>query len=233
MGSADANIEMKGSFGLFPTSFASGNLTTSRGYLHKMSMLNRVTPTKRISFENIRSTFFWNGTDLFLNPGTQVTAGPDEPLYRYFSVNGSMGIPGKGLLFQGRFDLKILDQFLGAMKGVFQYMTNTLVSGGTAGFLRDAAGKMLGIKKRDYQDVSFTLANSWQELRLLDLKTTKSLQDYLPVERLNKEDQQKDDRQFKLHLKFPTGPGSHDPEDASTSDQFKEQLIDNLFNIGS
>ena len=235
VGSADANIEMKGSFGLFPTSFASGNLTTSRGYLHKMSMLSRVTPTKRISFENIRSTFFWNGTDLFLNPGTQVTAGPDEPLYRYFSVNGSMGIPGKGLrlLFQGRFDLKILDQFLGAMKGAFQYMTNTLVSGGAGSFLRDAAGKMLGIRKRDYQDVSFTLANSWQELRLLDLKTTKSLQDYLPVERLNKEEQQKDDRQFNLHLRFPTGPGSRDPEDASTSDQFKEQLIDNLFNIGS
>ena len=235
VGSADANVEMKGSFGTFPTSFASGNLTTSRGYLHKMAMLNRVTPTKRISFENIRSTFFWNGTDLFLNPGTQVTAGPGEPLYRYFAVNGAMGIPGKGLklVFQGRFDLKILDQFLGAMKGVFQYMTNTLVSGGTAGFLRDAAGKMLGIKKRDYQDVSFTLANSWQELRLLDLKTTKSLQDYLPVERLNREEQQKDERQFKLHLRFPTGPGSHDPEDASTSDQFKEQLIDNLFNIGS
>ncbi|MBQ9527844.1 MAG: hypothetical protein IJR68_09545, partial [Fretibacterium sp.] len=90
------------------------------------------------------------------------------------------------------------------------------------------------IKKRDYQDISFTLANSWQELRLLNLETTKSLQDYLPVDRLNKEDEQKkDDRQFKLRLRFPMGPGSHDPEDASTSDQFKEQLIDNLFNIGS
>ena len=221
---------------MFPTSFASGNFTTSSGYLHKMAMLDKVTPTKRLSFENIRSTFFWNGSDLFLNPGTQVTGGPGEPLYRYFAVSGAMGIPGKGLklLFQGRFDLKILDQFLGAMKGAFQYMTGTLVSGNPNAFLRDTAGTILGIKKRDYQNVSFTLANSWQELRLLNLTTTKSLQDFLPVDRLNKEDEQKkDDRQFNLRLRFPAGPGSRDPEDTSTSDQFKEQLIDNLFNIGS
>ncbi|MCR4817583.1 MAG: hypothetical protein K5841_01340 [Fretibacterium sp.] len=235
VGSADANVEMKGSFGLFPTSFASGNLITSRGYLHKMALLDSVTPTKRISFEHIRSTFFWNGVDLFLNPGTQVTAGPDEPLYRYFAVNGSMGIPGKGLklLVQGRFDQKILDQFLGAIKGAFQYVTGTLSGGGASGFLRDAAGKILGVKKRDYQNISFTLANSWQNLRLLDLKSTKSLQDYLPLDRLNKEEQKKDEKQFKLHLRFPMGPGSNDPEDVSAGDQFKEQLIDNLFNIGS
>ena len=42
----------------------------------------------------------------------------------------------------------------------------------------------------------------------------------------------KDDKQFKLHLKFPTGHGSDDNEELSTSDQFKEQLIDNLFRLG-
>ncbi|MBR1672155.1 MAG: hypothetical protein IJ702_04450 [Fretibacterium sp.] len=234
VGSADADVTMKGSFGTFPTSFARGSFFTSSGYLHKVSVLDKVSPAKRLSFESIRSTFFWNGADLFLNPGTQVTAGPDEPLYRYFSINGAMGIPGKGLnlLCQGRFDLKILDQLLGTMKGVFQYMTGSLTGNGN--FLRDAVGRALGVKKRDYQDVSFTLANSWQELRLLNLKTTKSIQDILPIEQLNKsEEQQKDDKQFKLHLKFPAGPGSRNPEDTSTEDQFKEQLIDNLFNIGS
>ena len=198
-----------------------------------MSILDKVTPTKRISFENIRGTFFWDGADLFLNPGSQATAGPEEPLYRYFALNGSMGIPGKGLklMCDGRFDLKILDRLLGTMKGIFQYMTGNLTGNGS--YLRDAAGRMLGLKSRDYQNVSFTLANSWQELRLLNLKITKPIQDFLPVTQLNKnEEQQKDDKQFKLKLKFPTGPGSGNPEDVSTEDQFKEQLIDNLFRIG-
>ena len=116
------------------------------------------------------------------------------------------------------------------MKGVFQYMTGGLT--GSGGYLRDAVGRMLGLKRRDYQNVSFTLANSWNELRLLNLKITKPIQDFLPVDILNKsEGQQKDDKQFKLNLKFPTGRGSDNPEDVSTSDQFKEQLIDNLFRL--
>ena len=99
--------------------------------------------------------------------------------------------------------------------------------------MRDAAGRVLGIKKRDYQNVTFTLANSWDNLQLLDLKITKPIEDFLPVNLLNKtEEQQKQDTKFQLQLKFPTGPGSDNPEDDSPADQFKQQLIDNLFNIG-
>ena len=156
-------------------------------------MIDRISPTKRISFQNVRGAFYWNGSDLFLAPGTQATAGPGEPPYRYFAINGSMGIPGKGLklMCKGRFDLKMLDRILGAMKGVFQYVTGGIMGGGT--ILRDSVGRALGVKSRDFQDVSFTLANSWQELRLLDLKIDKPIQDFLPIEVLNKEDQQKKD----------------------------------------
>lgn len=231
IGSIDVEVAAKGGFGVMPTSFANGKFTTTPGYFHKMALIDRVTPTKRISFEKISGTFFWNGNDLFLNPGTQATAGPDEPLYRYVSVNGSAGIPGKGLrlLFDGRFDLKILDQLLGAMKGVFQYMTGGLARN----VLRDAAGRVLGVKSRDFQNISFTLANSWQELQLLDLKITKSIEDFLPIDMLNKDvEDQKDDTTFKMRIRIPTGPGDTSIEDESPEDQFKQQLIDNLFNIG-
>ena len=35
-----------------------------------------------------------------------------------------------------------------------------------------------------------------------------------------------------IYLKFPTGPGAEGGEDRTTEDQFKEQLLDNLLNIG-
>ena len=99
--------------------------------------------------------------------------------------------------------------------------------------LRDAAGRIFGVKRRDFQTVSFRLANSWNELRLLDLKITKPIEDFLPIDMLNKDqEQQKDDTQFKLNLKIPVGKGDESIEEESTSDQFKQQLIDNLFNIG-
>ena len=117
------------------------------------------------------------------------------------------------------------------MKGVFQYMAGGLT--GTTNFLRDAAGRMLGVKRRDFQNVSFRLANSWNNLQFLDLKVTKPIEDFLPINLLNKnEETQRSEQKFKLQLKFPVGPGNHDPEDDSPADQFKQQLIDNLFDMG-
>ena len=236
VGSVDAQVSMKGQQGtnkngMMATSYANGKFSTTPGYFHKMAMLENITPTKRVSFEKISGTFFWNGTDIFLNPGTGAKAGNDEPLYRYVNVNGSLGVPGKGLklLCEGRFDLKILDQFLGAMKGVFQYMTGSL----GRNVLKDAASRVLGIKSKDFQNVSFTLANSWDKLSLENLKITKPIEDFLPIDILNRDaEEQKDDTQFKLKLKFPVGPGNKSAEEDSTSDQLKEQMIDNLFNWG-
>ena len=231
VGTVDARVNTRGSFGSIPMTFANGSFRTSPGYFHKVDIIDKVTPTKRISFEQINGTFFWDGKDLFFNPGTGARAPDDEPLYRYFYVNGAMGIPGEGLrlMCDGRFDLKILDQLLGALKGVFQYMTGTL----GRNILRDAAGRVLGVKRRDFQNVSFTLTNSWNNIRLLDLTVTKAIEDFLPIDILNKdEEKQRDDTQFKLNFKFPVGKGNKSIEEDSTGDQFKMQLIDNLFNIG-
>ena len=231
VGAVDAKMNVNGAFGSMPMTFADGNFTTTPGYFHKLDILEKVTPTKKVSFEKINGSFFWNGQDLFLNPGTGARAPDDEPLYRYFYINGAMGIPGEGLklMCNGRFDLKILDQLLGALKGVFQYMTGGLGKN----ILRDAAGRVLGVKRRDFQNVSFTLANSWENIRLLDLAVTKSIEDFLPIDMLNKsEEEQRETAQFKLRFNFPVGKGNKSVEEESTTDQFKLQLIDNLFNIG-
>ena len=233
VGSADANVRLKGNFGTLMMVFANGSFTTGGGYLHKVEMIETISPIKRITFETIRGTFFWDGSDLWLNPGTQATAGPGEPLYRYFSVNGPLGIPGKGLklVCKGRFDIQLLNRVLGALKGVFQYFTGGLSNGD---LLKNVVGKALGIKKRDFQDVSFVLAGGWSNLQLLNLRIDKPLKDYLPLEKLNRtEEQRGDGAQFRLNLKFPTGPGAEGGEDRTTEDQFKEQLLDNLLNIGN
>ena len=241
VGSADANVRLKGNFGALMMVFANGSFTTSGGYLHKVEMIETISPIKRITFEAIRGTFFWDGSDLWLNPGTQATAGPGEPLYRYFSVNGPLGIPGKGdkgdkgdkglkLVCKGRFDVQMLNKVLGAMKGVFQYFTGGLSN---TNLLKSVLGEALGVNKRDFQDVSFVLAGGWSNLQLLNLRIDKPLKDYLPLEKLNRtEEQRGDGAQFRLNLKFPTGPGSKGGENR-TEDQLKDQLLDNLLNIGN
>ena len=232
VGSVDAHIDMNGSSPMgMAMNFAEGRFKTGPGCIQKMEMLKRITPTEKITFEEISGSFFWNGKDLFLNPGTGARAGFDEPLYRYVTINGSAGIPGKGmrLLFDGRFDMNLLDRLLGAMKGVFQYMTGSLAKN----VLRDAASRVMGFQGRDFQNVSFTLANSWEKPELRDLKVTKPIEDFLPIDILNKdEEKQKETTQFKMSFKLPVGEGAPSAEEESPGDQFKRQLIDNLFNLG-
>ena len=117
VGSVDVKVTMKGSSNSkvgMNLSFANGKFNTGPGCIQKIKMIENISPTKKISFEEISGSFFWDGSDLFLNPGTGARAGFEEPLYRYFTINGSAGIPGKGmnLLCDGRFDLKLLDRLL-------------------------------------------------------------------------------------------------------------------------
>ncbi len=232
VGNVSGQVSMKGtSTKYIALSFAEGKFTTGPGCIQKVKMLESITPEGKITFEKINGSFFWDGKDLFLNPGTGARATFEEPLYRYFMINGSTGISGKGLklMCDGRFDLKLLDRLLGAMKGVFQYMTGSL----GRNVLRDAASRVVGVKQKDFQNVSFTIANSWSEPQLRDIKVTKPIEDFLPIDILNRdEEKQKETTQFRMRFKLPVGEGAPSAEDESPGDQFKQQLIDNLFNIG-
>ncbi|GHV44053.1 hypothetical protein FACS1894204_00460 [Synergistales bacterium] len=230
VGSADANISAKGDYGAMMMTFANGDFKSTEGYIHKFKPLNAVVKGGKIPFQEIRGTFFWDGRDVRLNPGTQATAKLGDPLYRYMSVEGPLGIPGKGigLNFRGRFDVHLLDDVLKAISGLFQATSGSVI--GADQLARQAVSKLVGYKEHDFQDVKFQLRGTWDNLQLLNLQIDKSLEGYLPLNRLNKEEeeQKKSDKQFHLKIDIPVGPGSG--EDGEVENQFKKQMIDNIFN---
>jgi hypothetical protein len=229
VGSADVNIHLKGNYGALMMVFANGDFRSSEGYLHQLDVLKNIAKDGRISFKEIRGSFFWDGKDLWLNPGTQATAKEGDPLYKHFAVNGPLGVLGKGLALncKGRLDVHALDVVLGAVKGALQLMTGSLSGGGQ--FLRQAVSKLVGFTEHDFQDVTFQLKGSWQELQLLDLKIDKSLESYLPLSNQNETKQNKEsEKKIQFNIKIPTGSGGNNGED--TQNQFKKQLLDNIFN---
>ena len=232
VGSADVDVQAKGDYGVLMTTFASGSFYVGKGYLHQLDTLKLISKQGRLSFQEIRGSFFWNGRDLWLNPGTQATAEPKDPLYKNFSVNGPLGIRGEGLALncRGRFNVAALGTVLGALRGAFQ-----LITGGLSGGLqvaRQALGNLMGLTNRDFQDVSFRLGGGWEDLQLLDLKIDKSLEGYLPMNELNNQDDptvgKETKKKLQFNIKVPVGPGSTDDDDPG--DQFKRQLLDNLLN---
>jgi hypothetical protein len=233
VGSADVSVSANGDYGTLMMVFAKGDFRSGNGYIGKFRALDAVTKDGRLPFAEIRGSFFWDGKDLWLNPGSQVTAPPGAPLYRSFAINGSLGIPGTGLglMCQGRFDIQALDTVLGALKSAFQYMTGTLSSGGSLGgsLLRGAAAKVVGYTEHDFQDVTFQLKGNWKELQLLNLTISKSLEGYLPLSDMNESTEEKEtERKFRFNLRIPTGPGGTEDGD-DTKNQFKKQLLDNIF----
>jgi hypothetical protein len=209
--------------------FANGDFRAGEGYLHEFDVLKSIADDGRVSFEEIRGSFFWDGGNLWLNPGSQATAKPGDALYKYLAVNGPMGLNNRtlGLDFNGRFNVQALNTVLGALRGLFQLTTGTLTGGGQ--LVRQAVGRMVGITDRDFQDVSFQLRGSWDELQLLNLKIDKPLEGYLPIRTSDSlPTHREDNRKIKFNIKIPTGPGGEDEENAQ--DQFKRQLLDNLLN---
>jgi hypothetical protein len=230
-GSADVNLRLRGNYGALMMLFADGDFRAGEGYIRKIDAFKLIDDDGRVDFEEMRGSFFWDGVDMQLNPGTQVTAKRGDPFYRYLSVNGALGIPGKGLNlnFKGRFNINALDAVLGALKGAFQLMTGSL-SGGGGQILRTALGKLVGLpEERDFQDATFQLKGSWSELHLLNLTIDKSLENYLPLERLNAEEERKEsEKKIHFKLQIPVGPGGGD--DDAPEDQLKRQILDNLLN---
>jgi hypothetical protein len=230
-GSADADVNMKGNYGALMMTFASGTFKSSSGYLHKVAALSSLVPKGQVPFSEARGSFFWDGSELWLNPGTQVTAPKGGPLYKYLSVQGPMGLAGKnklGLDFAGNFDVEVLSKLLNAVKGLFQLVTGTLSEG--SGFARAAVSRLIGLEDHDFEDVSFQLRGGWSDLQLLNLKIDKPLADFLPAKLLTVEDEQEkkeSDKKIQFNLKIPVGFGSTDDD---AKDQFKRQFLDNLLN---
>ncbi|MDR1732367.1 MAG: hypothetical protein LBR61_09790 [Synergistaceae bacterium] len=238
VGSADIHVSANGNFGTLMTAFAQGDFKSGGGHISDLPVLALVTEDKRLPFEEIRGSFFWDGRDLQLNPGTQVTAPPGAPLYRYFAFSGPLGIPGKGLglICQGRFDIQALNKLLGAMKSAFQLMTGSLAGGSGGGLgtslIRGVVAKAIGYTERDFEDVTFQLKGSWKELQLLNLTISKSLETYLPLNQLNSDAEREKDteRKFQFSLTIPAGPGGAEDEEGDTENQIKKQFLDNLLN---
>jgi len=226
-GSANANISVRGDFGVLMMMFANGDFRVGEGKIYGFDALRMINNDGMVPFEEVRGSFFWDGNDLWLNPGTQVTAVHRDYLYRFLAVSGSMGLGGRPLRldFNGNFNVEALNMVLGAMRGVFDLTTGSLTGGRQ--LIRQALGRVLSIAERDFQDVSFQLRGTWSELHLLNLSIGGGLEGFVPVRDLDSAPtRRRDNRRIQFNINIPIGQGGR--SDESAADQFKRQLLDNL-----
>ena len=231
-GSAYANVSARGDFGALMMMFANGDFRTSAGYIYDFAALKMIDDDGRVPFQEARGSFFWDGGDLWFNPGTQVNAEPGDYLYRFMAITGSLGLGGRPLRldFNGNFNVEALNIVLGAMRGAFDLTSGSLTDGGRQ-IARRAIGRAIGLTERDFQNVSFQLRGSWDALQLLNLRIDRSLEGFIPTRNLDdmpERERRRDSRRLQFNLNIPVGRGGGNGENAT--EQFKRQLIDNILN---
>jgi len=231
-GSAYVNVSARGDFGALMMMFASGDFRVGEGYIYDFAALKMIDDDGRVPFQEVRGSFFWDGGDLWLNPGTQVTAIHGEYLYRFMGVTGSLGLGGRPLRldFNGNFNVEALNIILGAMRGAFDLTTGSLTDGGRQ-IARRAIGRAIGLAERDFQNVSFQLRGSWNALQLLNLRIDRSLEGFITTRNADgpsEPERRRDSRRLQFNLNIPVGQGGGNGDNAT--DQFKRQLIDNILN---
>lgn len=191
------------------------------------------------------------GTDeVFLLPGSSLSAWPDDPVFKYVTLSGplwrravpkNIGAPEEilkesrdtiKLAVLGNINLKALNSLLGGM-GV---LLNTVAQGGAID-ARQLAGDLVGGlfagAKDQFRDVSFVLAGPYDDLRVDDLNVAHDLtfddpNDWAYGGRKLKEKGRVRSDVYTLKFEIPVGPG--EGKGKSIKNQATGQVLNAIIN---
>ena len=223
-GKADLTARGTGTGGMVGMVFGSGQLSAKEGSVSGFSALKSVSNSGEIRFSSILASFNLDGRNIFLMPGSRVSAPVGDNVYRYFSASGSLGWNDSpvDLKCTGDINVRALNAFLGALQGILAVDGNPLTD---PAFLQNfLSGLLGGMSVKDFRETSFNVKGTWDSPLLTDIKVTSNS----PAASFSRPNGSsgKDETKIKITLEIPTGEGKN--TSPSTEDQMKKQLLENI-----
>lgn len=222
-GTADLQLSLEhGRSGTMPVR-GQGRFSATDGEISGFKAVNAITTAyggTGIRFNRADSHFSLGGNTLSLMPGSRITAPPGDPLYRYMTVDGSVGFASRlDLYCSGNVNVQALNAFFGALEGLVssesfdpQQMLENLLGG----FLG-------GMGRRDFRDVSFNVTGSWDKPVITDIKVAVPERTD-PIPSTAGDPETKGDER-RIHIEIPTGDGTG----PSIGDQIRQQILKQIF----
>ena len=222
-GKADLTARGSGTGGMVGMVFGSGQLSAKDGTVSGFDALKTVSPTGVVKFSSVLASFNLDGRNIFLLPGSRVSAPVGDDVYRYFSASGSLGWNDSPLDLKcvGDINVRALNAFLGALQGIIAVDGNPLTD--PAFLQKFLSGLLGGMSVRDFRETSFNLKGTWDAPVLTDLKVTAPA---TPASIPRPNGSGKNETQIKITVEIPTGEGKD--TSTSTEDQVKKQLLENI-----
>jgi hypothetical protein len=187
--------------------------------------MERINKEKKFEFHSISGGFFFTGNDVLITSGTSINAPPNNDFYRYIRFSGPLGIKGKGmnLNFSARIDFAILKIIIKAFEGLI-----SIASGGNTASnpTRAVVERILGIKTRSFNNVTFDMQGGWGDPVLNNLKIDKQMTGVHKWGKKAESENETNKKKFSFSVNIPVGPGS---SESNAKDNFQKSLLDVLF----
>gem|GEM_PF-3011005 len=210
-GRGEGQFKLNGKLGMFPSVFGTGSFSASNGALIGLEEMEMINKERKFEFASINGGFVFNGKDVSITSGTSINAPPNDDFYRYIRFSGPLGIDGRGmrLNFSARIDIEILKILIKAFEGLI-----SLASGGgaTSNPARAVTERVLGIKRKTFNDVTFDLQGNFDNPVFSNLKIDREMSGVYEWGKTANDEGNSEKRRINLNINIAVGPGSSDSD---------------------
>lgn len=240
-GKGDLKLRGGGEIGRASTLKGGGAVVMRKGSITSFDAVEtakKYTGGKPIMFETVQATFTYDGGDVNLLPGSQATAPPGDPVYRYLMLDGLLNRKGNISLFaMGKVNIRALNSLLGAFQGLVSAGMD-LASGtfDKTELVQNVLGGVLsGFAKNEFRFVTMNINGTMEKPAFSNVKVEKTTTQTSAKESIPTNQSDPDDKTTvnngNLTLKFkfevPLGPGYKGPG-GDAKGQVMEQTLENV-----
>jgi translocation and assembly module TamB len=226
-GKADLDMTLSGAYGRHVLTTGRGNLVATDGEISGFKALRAISSAygmSSIRYRMIDANFKVDGNVITLLPGSRATAQPEDPLYRYLTVDGPAGPGGNlNLYCSGLVNVQALNTLLGAIQGLA-----TAGASSPEALIEGLIGGVVGgLGRQDFRDTSFRIGGTWGNPSFSSFRIAPAPGSVQPAPQAGGVGQTtQNDSQHRITITIPTGEGHEKPDD--TGDQIKQQVIEQL-----
>jgi translocation and assembly module TamB len=209
-GSFDLIIGMGGDTQKTDLQDGGGSLEIKNGSIKDfswMSAMSKVIGDRPIRFDRFFAPFTLDGHNVYLLPGTRVSAPKGDAVFNYLMANGSFSLDRDvNLECMGNVNIRALNGFAGGLQG----LASGMIDSGTSGLTMQnfLGGAITGLVKDEFRDVSLSIKGNSEDIGVQNISITQKTKiDFTPILNEDEKRREKEDDQIKINVEFSVGPG--------------------------
>ncbi|MDD4837190.1 MAG: hypothetical protein PHU72_08830, partial [Dethiosulfovibrio sp.] len=227
-GTVDLRLDMSGvagrAFLVDITGFLKGRAVELSGF----KVLDGVTKGKPLKIRDVSANFNLDGQELYILPGSRISAWPGDEVFRYLEASGSIrSSSGQDkapldLSCGGEVNLNALNAFLGAMRSLFKASILEGIKDPRSLATDILSGLIGGYSSQEFREISLHVGGTFESPVISKLKISEKGigigGDGLPSS--------PGEPRIRIKIDIPTGEGGG--QEAEAGDQVKQQIVEGL-----